>query len=171
MAHVFWLTGLPAAGKTTLGTALQTELQRQGRPCLLLDGDALRAGLNRDLGFSPAHRDENIRRTAEIARIAQHQGFDVVCCLVSPSHEQRQQARQIVGPAFVEVFVDCAPEVCQQRDPKGLWARALSGQLDNFTGVGQPYERPLAPDFHYRSDHMTPGDATTALLAMFEAQP
>lgn len=171
MPHVFWLTGLPAAGKTTLAEWLIVGLKRQGRPCLLLDGDTLRAGLNRDLGFSATDRDENVRRTAEIAKLAHSQGLDVVCSLVSPFARQRATAREIIGAPFFEVFVDCPTDICRQRDPKGLWALAEASALDNFTGIGQAYERPIDADFHYRSDQTSPMEASRTLLNTFEDLP
>lgn len=139
-----WLTGLPGAGKTTLARALAARLAAAGRQVVVLDGDALRAGLSRDLGLSPADRAENVRRAAEVARLLNDAGVVAIAALVSPYSAHRAAARAIVGAArFVEVHVSAPLEVCRARDPKGLYARAVPG----LTGVAPdaPYEPPEAP--------------------------
>ena len=146
---VVWFTGLSGSGKSTLANELSEQLFIMEKPHYVLDGDNLRLGINRDLGFSPEERTENIRRTAEVARLMADAGLIVLVAIVSPSERDRQMARSIIGDErFSLVFVDTPLEVCEQRDPKGLYKKARLGQLPNFTGVGANYERPEHPDFH-----------------------
>src|SRR5262245_48295683 len=146
-ARCIWLTGLPGAGKTTLASALEQQLRRLGRPTCVLDGDSLRTGLCRDLGFSDADRIENIRRVAEVARLMVDAGLTVMVALVSPFGAQRRLARDLLSDGeFIEVFVDTPLEECERRDPKGMYARARRGELRDFTGVDSRYERPEHPD-------------------------
>ncbi|MDE0681231.1 MAG: adenylyl-sulfate kinase [Gammaproteobacteria bacterium] len=152
-----WLTGLPAAGKTTLAGEIAGRLRDLGLSVCMLDGDIMRRGLNADLGFSEAGRDENIRRAAEIAKLLLDSGIIVVTALISPFRAGRMRAREIAGAGrFLEVFVDAPLEVCRQRDPKGLYARAAAGEISDLTGVGSPYQPPLDPELHLRSDRDTP---------------
>jgi bifunctional enzyme CysN/CysC len=144
--RVVWLTGLSGAGKTTLAEGLAERLRRRGEACVVLDGDVLRGGLSADLGYSDDDRDENVRRTAELARLLCAQGVTVVCSLISPREGHRARARQIVGDPFVLVHVDAPLEVLEERDPKGLYRKARSGALPEFTGVSAPFERPDHPD-------------------------
>ena len=142
-----WLTGLPGAGKTTLANALEQRLREQGRATCVLDGDDLRTGLCRDLGFSEADRIENIRRVAEVAKLMVDAGLTVVVALVSPFCAQRRMAKQLLSDGeFVEVFVDTPLEECERRDPKGMYAKARRGDLKDFTGIDSRYERPEQPD-------------------------
>jgi bifunctional enzyme CysN/CysC len=147
LARCIWLTGLPGAGKTTLASALEQRLREQGRPTCVLDGDSLRTGLCRDLGFSEADRIENVRRVAEVARLMVDAGLTVMVALVSPFRAQRRLARQLLSDGeFIEVFIDTPLEECERRDPKGMYARARKGKLKNFTGIDSRYERPENPD-------------------------
>ena len=140
-----WLTGLSGAGKTSIALALAQALKAQGRVVALLDGDQLRHGLNRDLGFTPQDRHENIRRTAEVARLMNAAGLTVIAAFISPYRADRAMAADIIGAAhFIEVHVSTPLAVCEARDPKGLYAKARAGQLAQFTGVSAPYEAPLA---------------------------
>ena len=140
-----WLTGLSGAGKTTVAQALAQALKAQGRPVAVLDGDQLRHGLNRDLGFTPEDRHENIRRTAEVARLMNAAGLTVIAAFISPYRADRAMAADIIGAAhFIEVHVSTPLAVCEARDPKGLYEKARAGQLAQFTGVSAPYEAPLA---------------------------
>ena len=143
---VVWLTGLSGSGKSTLARAAELALHDAGRYCVVLDGDEVRRGLNRGLGFSEEDRAENIRRIAEVARILLDAGAIVIVAVISPTRGMRRAAREIVGERdFVEVFVRCPLEVCRGRDVKGLYAHAASGRVAQFTGVTAPYEEPESP--------------------------
>jgi bifunctional enzyme CysN/CysC len=146
-AMVVWLTGLPGAGKSTIADALERRLHAMGRHTYVLDGDNVRSGLNKDLGFTPEDRAENVRRVAETARLLLDAGLIVIVALVSPFRADRAVARDLFdGGDFLEVWVDTPAEVCADRDPKGLYAKAKAGTLPNLTGVGQAYEPPEHPD-------------------------
>ena len=140
---VIWLTGLSAAGKSTLAMALEQRLLVMGYACYALDGDNIRKGLNANLGFSPEDRSENIRRVAEVAALFADAGLVCITALISPYLKDRQLARAIVQKGFHEVYVAAGLSVCESRDPKGLYRKARSGMLDNFTGISAPYEAPL----------------------------
>lgn len=142
-----WLTGLSASGKSTLANAIEDHLSNLGHLCCVLDGDALRAGLNRDLGYSEDDRKENIRRVAELAKIMNEAGLMVICALISPLISDRKMAKEIIGAGcFKEVYVSTPLAVCEARDPKGLYVKARSGHLPNFTGISASYEAPLSSD-------------------------
>jgi len=144
-----WFTGLSGAGKSTIAVAVAQQLVTAGRSVTVLDGDEIRRGLNADLGFSAADRSENIRRIGEVARLMADAGLIVLVPVISPYRADRERVRTIhanAGLAFVEVFVDTPLEVCEQRDPKGLYARARAGELKGLTGDDDPYEAPEAPD-------------------------
>jgi len=146
-AKVIWLTGLSGSGKSTIADRLSLNFLSAGRPHVILDGDAIRKGLSSDLGFTEGDRSENIRRVAELAKVIVGSGITVIVSLVSPLRADRQSAKQIVGAVdFVETFVDTPIEVCAERDPKGLYAKALKGEIPNFTGVTASYEAPESPD-------------------------
>jgi len=141
-----WLTGLSGAGKSTIAVELERRLMDDARPCYLLDGDNVRAGINRDLGFGAGDRRENIRRVAEIARLMNDAALIAVTAFISPYRADRQMAREIVGAErFIEVYLDAPLEICEQRDPKGLYRKARAGQIADFTGISAPYEIPEAP--------------------------
>jgi adenylyl-sulfate kinase len=144
-----WFTGLPASGKSTVSAAVEARLIEERRPAYRLDGDNLRHGVCGDLGFSAEDRDRNVRRTAEVARLFADAGLIAIVSIVSPYSAARAAARELHerdGLRFVEVFVNTPLEVCEQRDPKGLYARARAGELRGFTGVDDPYEPPREPD-------------------------
>ncbi|MCU1354344.1 MAG: cysNC 1 [Acidimicrobiales bacterium] len=144
-----WLTGLSGSGKSTVAVALERLLVAAGRPAYRLDGDNLRHGLNADLGFSAADRDENVRRAGEVARLLADAGVVALVPLISPYRAGRDRARAThdeAGVPFVEVFVDTPIELCEQRDPKGLYAKARAGEITGFTGIDDPYEAPAAPE-------------------------
>jgi adenylyl-sulfate kinase len=150
---VVWLTGLSGAGKTTIARVLEIELRGAGHPVCVLDGDCLRRGLCADLGFSPEDRQENIRRVGEVARLFADAGMICIVALISPYRQDRARARAAApGNRFLEVFVNSPLDVCERRDPKGLYARARAGELKEFTGVSAPYEPPLAPEVELRTD-------------------
>ncbi|MBM3514932.1 MAG: sulfate adenylyltransferase subunit CysN [Alphaproteobacteria bacterium] len=145
---VIWFTGLSGSGKSTIANALEKALHAQGKRTYILDGDNIRQGLNRDLGFTDADRVENIRRVAEVAKLMMDAGLVVMTAFISPFRAEREMARELIGQEnFIEVFVDTPLEVCEQRDPKGLYKKARNGQLPNMTGINSPYERPLNPAY------------------------
>ncbi len=144
---VVWLTGLSGSGKSTLAHALERRLLDEGRLAYVLDGDGVRQGLNGDLGFSAADREENIRRIGEVAALFADAGLITLVSFISPYVRDRERARAAAGPErFCEVFVDAPLAVCEQRDPKGLYRRARAGEIPDFTGISAPYERPPRPD-------------------------
>ncbi|MFX1802678.1 adenylyl-sulfate kinase [Paraburkholderia sp. A1RO-5] len=144
---VVWFTGMSGAGKSTIARALVDRLQTSSFRATMLDGDVLRAGLNSDLGFSKAERTENLRRVAHVAALFCKEGFVTVTATISPETEHRENARRIIGEAsFIEVFIDTPPEVCEKRDPKGLYQRARLGEIPQFTGIESRYQPPTHPD-------------------------
>ena len=143
---VLWFTGLSGSGKSTLARALENFLHQEGYLTKLLDGDNLRTGLNQNLGFSQADRHENIRRTAETAKLFLETGIITICSFVSPTFELRELAKNIVGEAdFLEIFVNCPFDECAKRDVKGIYAKALRGEIKNFTGLDAPFDEPKNP--------------------------
>ncbi|MDM4767550.1 adenylyl-sulfate kinase [Pelomonas sp. SE-A7] len=166
-----WLTGLSGSGKSTLARELLAQRLFAGEQVAVLDGDVLRAGLCKDLGFSTADRHENIRRVAEVARLMNDAGVTVICALISPLRADRQMARQIIGrEAFVEVHVAASLEACERRDPKGLYKKARAGQIPMFTGIDSPYEEPESPDLVLDTDEQTLGDSVLRLLAVVQGR-
>jgi len=148
-AMCVWFTGLSGAGKSTLANLLEKQLHSEGKHTYMLDGDNVRHGLSRDLGFSDADRNENTRRAAEVARLMVDAGLIVLVSFISPFAAQRALARSLFAPGeFYEVFVDTPFEECARRDPKGLYSRAFSGQIPGFTGVDSAYEVPESPELH-----------------------
>ncbi|HZV66951.1 MAG TPA: adenylyl-sulfate kinase [Telluria sp.] len=161
-----WLTGLSGAGKSTIAYELERMLLDRGRPSFVLDGDNIRHHLNSDLGFSSGDRKENIRRTAEVARLMNEAGLIVITAFISPFREDRAMASDIIGTQnFVEVHVSTAPEVCEARDPKGLYAKARAGKIPEFTGVSSPYEPPLRPALALDTGRLRLDEAAGALYA------
>lgn len=159
--RVIWFTGLSGAGKSTLAQALEARLLAQGVRTCVLDGDALRQGLNKDLGFSDSDRTENIRRAAEVARLMADAGLVVLTAFISPFRADRALARERIGTGrFVEVFVDTPLAVCEARDPKGLYRKARRGEVHHMTGITSPYEAPDQPDIRITVD-----DSVDAALA------
>ena len=155
-AHVYWITGLPASGKTSLAHALSQALSISARLSYVLDGDDLRRGLCSDLGLSAADRSENIRRAGEVARLMVNAGITVVCAFVSPFAAGRQRVRALFDPAqFVEIFLSTSVDECARRDPKGLYAKAKAGQLTGLTGWDAPYESPNHPEFVFDTETLS----------------
>lgn len=153
---VVWFTGLSGAGKSTLAVGLEKQLNTEGRYAVVLDGDNIRTGICKDLGFTEEDRTENIRRIAEIAKLFKENGAIVLCSFVSPTRAIRSLAKSIIGSAdFIEVHVATAIEVCENRDVKGLYAKARSGQIKNFTGIDAPFEAPKEADVIINTDGET----------------
>lgn len=144
---ILWFTGLSGSGKSTVANALEGELYRSGHSSYLLDGDNVRHGLNKDLGFSDVDRVENIRRIGEVARLFVDAGMIVLTAFISPFRSDRQMVRSLVQPGeFIEVYVKAPLEVCESRDPKGLYKKARAGEIKHFTGIDSPYEAPQEPE-------------------------
>jgi adenylylsulfate kinase len=151
-----WMTGLAASGKSTLAVALEEALFERECHTYILDGDNIRHGLCRDLGFSPADRMENIRRIGEVARLFTDAGVINIVAFISPYRRDRDGARNRAAPgAFIEIFVDCPLSVCESRDPKGTYQKARRGEIPEFTGIDAPYEPPRAPEIHLRTDRVS----------------
>jgi bifunctional enzyme CysN/CysC len=166
---VLWFTGLSGSGKSTVANLVEKKLHALGRHTYLLDGDNVRHGLNRDLGFTEEDRVENIRRVAEVAKLMVDAGLIVLTAFISPYRAERRMARQLFREGeFVEVFMDTPLEVAEQRDPKGLYKKARRGELKNFTGIDAPYEAPEAAEYTISTAEMTPEEAADALI---EAMP
>jgi bifunctional enzyme CysN/CysC len=164
-AAVLWLTGLSGAGKSTIADIIEKKLLAAGRHTMLLDGDNVRHGLNRDLGFTDADRVENIRRVGEVARLMTEAGLIVICSFISPFRAERRMVRELTGPtAFLEIFVDTPLDECIRRDPKGLYAKAKAGRIENFTGLDSAYEAPEAPEIHVATVGATPETAAEHIL-------
>jgi len=170
-AKVIWFTGLSGAGKSTLASALEEVLHERGFRTYILDGDNVRHGLNKDLGFSDADRVENIRRIAEVAKLMMDAGLVVMTAFISPFRQDRQMARQLIGPEnFFEVFVKTSLEVCEQRDVKGLYLKARKGLLPNMTGVGSPYEAPDKADLEIDCGELSPKEAVEKILLRIQME-
>lgn len=161
------MTGLPSSGKSTTAYALEYELVKRGFLAYVLDGDNVRHGLNKDLGFTAREREENIRRVAEVAKLFADAGIIVITSFISPYRKERDFARRIhndTGLEFAEIFIDTPIEVCEQRDPKSLYAKARRGELKGFTGVDDPYEPPLDPEYVVRTAEHSPEAIVAQLL-------
>lgn len=173
-----WFTGLSASGKSTIATALEQHLLHLGFAAYRLDGDNVRFGLNKDLGFSEADRNENIRRIAEVAKLFADSSTITLTSFISPYRKDRDSARALhaakgegedEGLPFVEVYVDIPLEVAEQRDPKGLYKKAREGKIPEFTGISAPYEAPEKPEIHIRSDQTSVEDAVKQIVEYLEA--
>jgi adenylyl-sulfate kinase len=161
-----WLTGLSGSGKSTLAFATRRELLERGKLCYVLDGDNVRHGLNRDLGFTREGRTENIRRVAEVARLMNDAGLIVVTALISPYIDDRRMAQETIGAAkFMEVYLSAPLEICEARDPKGMYKRARAGETAGFTGIDAPYEPPVAAELTLDTSIDAPAECARKLLA------
>lgn len=158
-----WMTGLPSSGKSTLAGLLAAELQGRGLPVVNLDGDEVRMRLSKGLGFSKEDRDENIRRISYVARVASDMGGVAITSAISPYREIRAEARAEIAN-FIEVFVSCPVEVCIQRDVKGLYKKALAGEIKGFTGIDDPYEEPLTPELVVHTDRESETESVANIL-------
>lgn len=164
-AYVVWLTGLPASGKSTLATELERSLFHLGRHCYILDGDNVRHGLCKDLGFAPEDRRENIRRVGEVAKLFMQAGFIIITAFVSPYRSDRDLVRKLLPAGrFVELHVATPVEVCEQRDIKGLYAKARANEVKEFTGVSAPYEAPEKPEVLVHSQEQTPAESARQVI-------
>ncbi len=164
-----WLTGLPSSGKSTIAFTLEHALAERGRLAYVLDGDNIRHGLNKNLGFSPEDREENIRRIGEVARLFTDAGVIAITSFISPYKADRDKVRELMADGdFIEVLVDCPVDVCSERDPKGLYKKAMAGEIKQFTGVSAPYEAPEKPELVIHSDKCTVQEAAVMLIELLE---
>ncbi|MBC7941970.1 MAG: adenylyl-sulfate kinase, partial [Chitinophagaceae bacterium] len=169
---VLWFTGLSGAGKSTIATLVAADLRAQRQPTVVLDGDDLRRGLNKDLGFSAADRAENMRRVGEVARLMADAGMTVVVALISPFRAHRARARALFAPGqFIEVFIDTPLALAEARDPKGLYRRARQGLLPGFTGIDSPYEAPEQPEISITTASMSAEQAAQRIVAVTLGRP
>jgi len=161
-----WFTGLSASGKSTLAVATEQGLYERGYHTYILDGDNVRHGLNKNLGFSPEDRTENIRRIGEVARLLRDCGIINLVAFISPYRIDRQAARELNNDStFIEVFIDCPVEICEQRDPKGAYKKARQGIIKEFTGISAPYEAPENPEIHLRTDEMSEEECVQLIIS------
>lgn len=163
-----WFTGLSGAGKSTISTLVEQELRARGLRVELLDGDVVRTNLSKGLGFSKEDRDENVRRIGFVCQLLSRNGVAAIAAFISPYREIREEVRARIG-RFVEVYVECPIETLIERDVKGLYKRALAGEIANFTGVSDPYEPPLNPEIVVRTGEQTPKEGVASIMARLEA--
>lgn len=165
-SKVIWFTGLSGSGKTTLASLLEEELFRLNYFCQILDGDNVRSGINNNLGFTEEDRHENIRRIAEVSKLFLDCGVVLICSFISPTNKMRDMAREIVGEKdFLEVFVNTPLEVCEKRDPKGLYKKARAGEIKNFTGISAPFEAPKNPFIEVKNTNPNLDETVKELVA------
>lgn len=160
----YWFTGLSGSGKSTIANALEKQLVSEGKHTMLLDGDNVRIGLNNNLGFTETDRVENIRRIAEVCKLMNDAGLIVLVSVISPFAKDRQNAREIIGDAFFEIYVETSLEECEKRDTKGLYVKAREGKIGNFTGISSPYEVPTHADVIVRTESMSVGECVRGIL-------
>ncbi len=162
---VVWLTGLSGAGKSSIADGLKRAMLKRGRPAYILDGDKVRCGLCSDLAYSPQDRKENVRRIGEVAKLFAEAGIICIVALISPYRQDRQTARRgVKAGRFIEVYVNAPIEICEQRDPKGLYAKARAGKIKAFTGVSAPYEPPEKPEIELHTDKLTIAESVNRIL-------
>jgi adenylylsulfate kinase len=168
---VLWFTGLSGSGKSTIGHRVERMLIERGAFAYVLDGDNVRHGLNSDLGFAPEDRVENIRRIGEVARLFADAGGLVLSAFISPYRADRDRVRALMGPGeFIEVFVDTPLEICEARDPKGLYKKARAGEISNFTGLDAPYEVPENPEVHLETANLSVDEAAAQVIRYLDEQ-
>ncbi|MGC9363881.1 MAG: adenylyl-sulfate kinase [Fidelibacterota bacterium] len=166
---VIWMTGLSGSGKSTIATELQKNLFDRGCQVCILDGDNIRHGLNSDLGFSPADREENIRRIGEVAKILAEAGMIAITAFISPYRSDRDRNRALLKQGeFIEIFVKAPLRVCEERDPKGLYQKARAGKIPEFTGISAPYEEPLEPELIIETDRLSVEESTQKIVDYLE---
>jgi adenylylsulfate kinase len=166
---VLWFTGLSGAGKSTLSVEVEKELHQRGIRTYILDGDNIRHGLNKDLGFSAEDRKENIRRIGEVAKLMVDAGIVTLTAFISPYREDREMVRQLLGEKeFIEIYVKCSLEECERRDPKGLYKKARAGEIKGFTGIDDPYEEPENPELVVETDKQTLEESIKQIIAYLE---
>jgi bifunctional enzyme CysN/CysC len=171
MPAVLWFTGLSGSGKSTIANLVERQLYELGVRTFLLDGDNVRHGLNRDLGFTDTDRVENIRRVGEVAKLFVEAGLIVLCAFISPFRPERRMVRELFDEGeFIEIFINTSIEECMARDPKGLYAKAVAGQIGNFTGVSSPYEVPEHPEFVLHTPELSPEQAAEQIVAMLRSR-
>jgi len=164
-AKIIWFTGLSGSGKSSIANILEKKLQALGKHTITLDGDNMRHGLNRDLGFTAADRVENIRRVGEVAKLMVNSGLICITSFISPFESERKMARSLVSEnEFIEVFIDAPLSVCEERDVKGLYAKARSGEIPNFTGISSPYESPENPEIRIDTTKQSPEEAANQII-------
>jgi adenylyl-sulfate kinase len=163
-----WFTGLSGAGKTTISKIVEEELRKRGSRLEILDGDVVRENLSKGLGFSKEDRDTNIRRIAFVADLLSRNGVPVITAAISPYRELRDEARELMGDRFIEVFVKASVEVCAERDVKGLYEKAFKGEIKEFTGVSDPYEPPLNPELTLDTEHDSAEEDAATVLSLLE---
>ncbi len=162
---ILWFTGLSGSGKSTIANAVESRLVSMGKHTYLLDGDNIRMGLNRGLGFCDEDRVENIRRIGEVSKLFVDAGVIVLSAFISPFQRERDAVRALVGEGeFIEVYIDTPLETCESRDPKGLYQKARSGEIQNFTGISSPYESPIDPEIHSINDGVSIDDVTDGIV-------
>ncbi|MFC1753128.1 adenylyl-sulfate kinase [Thermoproteota archaeon] len=170
-ACILWFTGLPSSGKSTIAHKLESVLNQTERHTYVLDGDNIRHHLNKDLGFSAEDRKENIRRIGEVARLFVDAGLLTIAAFISPYRIDRQMVRELVGTGeFVEIFTKCSVEKCVERDPKGLYKKAIAGEIKNFTGISAPYEEPANAEIIIETDKLTVEESVEKILAFLASQ-
>ena len=168
---VIWFTGLSGSGKSTLALEVESKLYQRGHLTYVLDGDNVRHGLNKNLGFSPEDREENIRRIGEVAKLFADAGVIAMTAFISPYRADRDNARDLLDEGrFVEVFVDCPLEVCESRDTKGLYEKARAGEIKEFTGISAPYEAPAQPELTVNTDNQSLEECTERVIALLESE-
>ncbi len=165
-----WFTGLSGSGKSTIAVAVEKALLARGVRAFVLDGDNIRHGLNKNLGFSPADRTENIRRIGEVAKLFTDAGLVALTAFISPYRADRDQARAVMPNDFIEVLVECPLEVCEQRDVKGLYQKARAGQIPEFTGISAPYEPPLSPELTIKTHTQPVEESVSQVLRYLESR-
>jgi adenylylsulfate kinase len=168
---VLWFTGLPCSGKSTIANEVAFLLHRRGHLTYVLDGDNIRHGLNKDLGFSPEDREENIRRIGEVANLFADAGLIAITAFISPYRKDRERVRRLLGDGrFFEIYVNCPLSVCIRRDTKGMYAKAQQGEIAQFTGISAPYEPPQNPEIELRTDLMSIGECAQKVIDYLELQ-